>query len=110
MKIKSEPLALLQDKDSHMYPTIPCALYFLLHLQQLEIGGFTLANGMYKWQKMRYMYKKGFVTSTDKGVQYIDYQTTTVFYAFLIIGRLDKPHISLLRKKEYMRFMQAIYV
>jgi hypothetical protein len=37
-----------------MYPTIPCALYFLLHLQQLEIGGFTLANGMYKWQKMRY--------------------------------------------------------
>ncbi|KAK7109186.1 uncharacterized protein [Littorina saxatilis] len=53
VKVKGEPMALMQDKDSHMYPTIPGTLYFLLHLQQLEIGGFTLANGMYKWQKMR---------------------------------------------------------
>ncbi|XP_076460857.1 uncharacterized protein LOC143293637 isoform X2 [Babylonia areolata] len=53
VKLKGEPMALMQTKDSHICPTIPCVLYFLLHLQQLEIGGFTLANGMYKWQKMR---------------------------------------------------------
>lgn len=53
MKTKSEPMVLMQDKCSHMYPTIPSAIYFLLHLQQLEIGAFTLANGMFKWQKMR---------------------------------------------------------
>ena len=53
VKVNGEPMAMMQDKDSHMYPTIPCVLYFLLHLQQLEIGGFTLANGMFKWQKMR---------------------------------------------------------
>ncbi|KAK7479244.1 hypothetical protein BaRGS_00029492, partial [Batillaria attramentaria] len=53
VQLKGEQMALMKDKESHMYPTIPCALYFLLHLQQLEIGGFTLANGMYKWAKMR---------------------------------------------------------
>ncbi|ELT87108.1 hypothetical protein CAPTEDRAFT_96778, partial [Capitella teleta] len=34
-------------------PTIPCLLYFLIHLQQMEIGSFTLVNGMVKWAKIR---------------------------------------------------------
>ena len=34
-------------------PTLPPTLLFLMHVQQLEIGGFRLANGMYKWTKMR---------------------------------------------------------
>ncbi|KAL8607927.1 hypothetical protein ACOMHN_005482 [Nucella lapillus] len=53
VRLKGEPMVLMQNKESHIYPTIPCILYFLLHLQQLEIGGFTLANGMYRWHKMR---------------------------------------------------------
>lgn len=54
MKLKSEALWLMSEKDCHIYPTIPCALYAALHLQQIEIGSFTLANGMYKWDKIRY--------------------------------------------------------
>ncbi|XP_012936876.1 uncharacterized protein LOC101848743 [Aplysia californica] len=53
MKIKSEAMWLMSEKDCHVYPTIPCVLYASLHLQQVEIGGFTLANGMFKWDKMR---------------------------------------------------------
>ncbi|BFZ01604.1 hypothetical protein BsWGS_04643 [Bradybaena similaris] len=53
MKLKSEALWLMKDKDWYTYPTIPCALFFALHMQQVEIGSFTLANGMYKLDKMR---------------------------------------------------------
>ncbi|XP_072042555.1 uncharacterized protein [Amphiura filiformis] len=38
--------------DSHQ-PTLPPTLLFLMHVQQLEIGGFQLANGMYKWTKIK---------------------------------------------------------
>ncbi|XP_053407466.1 kinase non-catalytic C-lobe domain-containing protein 1-like isoform X3 [Mercenaria mercenaria] len=54
MFLKNDPLSLMQqDKDCHLYPTIPSAVIFLLHIQQLEIGGFRLANQMYKWGKIR---------------------------------------------------------
>ncbi|XP_038045530.1 uncharacterized protein LOC119720079 [Patiria miniata] len=40
--------------DAHKgSPTLPPTLLFLMHVQQLEIGGFKLANGMYKWTKMK---------------------------------------------------------
>ncbi|KAH9500932.1 hypothetical protein Btru_069231 [Bulinus truncatus] len=53
IKLKSETTWLMSEKDWHLQPTIPCALYVALQIQQLEIGSFTLANGMYKWDKMR---------------------------------------------------------
>ncbi|GFS11535.1 protein very KIND-like [Elysia marginata] len=53
MKLKGEALALMSEKDCHVFPTIPSALFLALHIQQAEIGGFTLANGMFKWDKMR---------------------------------------------------------
>ncbi|PIK35550.1 Protein very KIND [Apostichopus japonicus] len=34
-------------------PTLPCVHLVLMHIQQLEIGGFKLANGMYKWPKLK---------------------------------------------------------
>ncbi|XP_071508607.1 uncharacterized protein [Diadema antillarum] len=34
-------------------PTLPATLLFLLHVQQQEIGGFQLTNGMRKWTKLR---------------------------------------------------------
>ena len=55
MKVKSEAMGLMSEKDCHVYPCIPCVLYLALHLQGVEIGGFTLANGMFKWDKMRYV-------------------------------------------------------
>nr|KAI8756211.1 kinase non-catalytic C-lobe domain-containing protein 1-like [Biomphalaria glabrata] len=53
IKLKSESTWLISEKDWHLQPTIPSALFVALQIQQLEIGSFTLANGMYKWDKMR---------------------------------------------------------
>ncbi|ESO95133.1 hypothetical protein LOTGIDRAFT_215301 [Lottia gigantea] len=53
LKLKSEPFYLIQDSNYTLYPTIPYTLYFLLHVQQIEMGSFTLANGFIKWTKMR---------------------------------------------------------
>ncbi|XP_033632946.1 uncharacterized protein LOC117294583 [Asterias rubens] len=44
----------LIEGDAHKgSPTLPPTLLLLMHVQQLEIGGFQLPNGMYKWSKMR---------------------------------------------------------
>ncbi|XP_041477045.1 uncharacterized protein LOC121425125 [Lytechinus variegatus] len=40
-------------KGEKTSPTLPATLLFLLHVQQLEIGGFQLTNGMFKWNKLR---------------------------------------------------------
>ncbi|WAR21994.1 KNDC1-like protein [Mya arenaria] len=54
MFLKNDPLSLMQQgKECHLYPTIPSTVFFLLHIQQQEIGGFKLANQMFKWSKMR---------------------------------------------------------
>uniref|UniRef100_A0AAY5EMP0 Uncharacterized protein n=2 Tax=Electrophorus TaxID=8004 RepID=A0AAY5EMP0_ELEEL len=34
-------------------PTLPDAHTLAMHVQQLEIGAFTLASGAYKWTKLR---------------------------------------------------------
>ncbi|CAI9548416.1 unnamed protein product [Staurois parvus] len=34
-------------------PTIPSAYLLAMHIQQLEIGGFTMASGAFKWNKLR---------------------------------------------------------
>uniref|UniRef100_A0A8C4X9H2 Uncharacterized protein n=2 Tax=Erpetoichthys calabaricus TaxID=27687 RepID=A0A8C4X9H2_ERPCA len=34
-------------------PTIPSAHVLAMHVQQLEIGALTMANGAYKWPKLR---------------------------------------------------------
>ncbi|CAH1783767.1 unnamed protein product [Owenia fusiformis] len=51
--LKSDSNCLMKSEDVYEVPTIPCALLFLLHVQQLEIGGFKLANGLCKWHKIR---------------------------------------------------------
>ncbi|XP_064630511.1 uncharacterized protein LOC135489206 isoform X2 [Lineus longissimus] len=51
--LKKDNMCLVQSPEAKLGPTIPSVLLFLLHVQQLEIGGFTLANGMFKWTKMR---------------------------------------------------------
>ncbi|XP_050395691.2 uncharacterized protein LOC126814532 isoform X2 [Patella vulgata] len=53
MKLKSEPFYLIRDMNFYQYPTIPDVLYFLLHVQQMEMGNFRLANGLMKWTKIR---------------------------------------------------------
>ncbi|KAK3095807.1 hypothetical protein FSP39_019436 [Pinctada imbricata] len=53
MFLKNDAMSLMNHKGSHLLPTIPSVLLFLIHVQQLEIGSFQLANEMYKWGKIR---------------------------------------------------------
>ena len=53
--LKTDSCWLMKSEASRDKPTIPCFLLFIIHVQQQELGGFTLPSDMYKWTKMRYM-------------------------------------------------------
>lgn len=65
MFLMSDPMCLSKDADSTRttssaaltLPTIPSMLIFIVHVQQGELGSFTLANGMLKWSKLRFLSK-----------------------------------------------------
>lgn len=52
MFLKTDSMC-LSSNSGRRQPTIPCILLFLLHVQQEEIGGFRLANGMIRWNKIK---------------------------------------------------------
>ncbi|XP_060697767.1 kinase non-catalytic C-lobe domain-containing protein 1 [Hemiscyllium ocellatum] len=54
--LKSDSLCLMEG-DSFRRPTIPCTRILAMHVQQIEIGAFTMANGTYKWPKLRKLAK-----------------------------------------------------
>uniref|UniRef100_A0A4W5M7R7 Kinase non-catalytic C-lobe domain containing 1 n=1 Tax=Hucho hucho TaxID=62062 RepID=A0A4W5M7R7_9TELE len=51
--LKSDNLCLMGGEHVRMRPTLPAAHILAMHIQQLEIGAFTLTSGAYKWQKLR---------------------------------------------------------
>ena len=51
----------MRGESSREKPTIPCFLLFVIHVQQQELGGFTLPSDMYKWTKMRYKIMRNFL-------------------------------------------------
>ncbi|KAJ8418009.1 hypothetical protein AAFF_G00137180 [Aldrovandia affinis] len=51
--LKSDDLCLMEGERFKRLPTLPAAHILAMHIQQLEIGAFTLANGAYKWPKLR---------------------------------------------------------
>lgn len=51
--LKTDSSWLMKSESSRDKPTIPCFLLFIIHVQQQELGGFTLPSDMYKWTKMR---------------------------------------------------------
>ncbi|XP_035671726.1 kinase non-catalytic C-lobe domain-containing protein 1-like isoform X2 [Branchiostoma floridae] len=51
--LKSDSGCLVDGENHRGRATIPPTLLFLMHVQQQEIGAFTMANGMYKWAKLR---------------------------------------------------------
>ncbi|XP_036403148.1 kinase non-catalytic C-lobe domain-containing protein 1 [Megalops cyprinoides] len=51
--LKSDNLCLMEGERFKRLPTLPAAHILAMHIQQLEIGAFTLANGAYKWPKLR---------------------------------------------------------
>ncbi|XP_039626588.1 kinase non-catalytic C-lobe domain-containing protein 1 [Polypterus senegalus] len=51
--LKSDNLCLMEGDRFKKLPTIPSAHVLAMHVQQLEIGALTMANGAYKWPKLR---------------------------------------------------------
>ncbi|KAM4030742.1 kinase non-catalytic C-lobe domain-containing protein 1 [Anomaloglossus baeobatrachus] len=51
--LKSDSLCLMKGDRFRTLPTIPSAYLLAMHIQQLETGGFTMANGAFKWNKLR---------------------------------------------------------
>ncbi|KAF7710291.1 kinase non-catalytic C-lobe domain-containing protein 1 isoform X2 [Silurus meridionalis] len=51
--LKSDSLCLMEGERGRKQPTLPDAHILAMHIQQLEIGAFTLTNKAYKWPKLR---------------------------------------------------------
>ncbi|XP_035029032.2 kinase non-catalytic C-lobe domain-containing protein 1 [Hippoglossus stenolepis] len=51
--LKSDDLCLMGGEHLRTRPTLPPAHILAMHVQQLEIGAFTLTTGAYKWTKLR---------------------------------------------------------
>ncbi|XP_070772308.1 kinase non-catalytic C-lobe domain-containing protein 1 isoform X2 [Enoplosus armatus] len=51
--LKSDDLCLMGGEHTRRRPTLPSAHILAMHVQQLEIGAFTLTTGAYKWTKLR---------------------------------------------------------
>uniref|UniRef100_A0A7N6A0M2 Kinase non-catalytic C-lobe domain containing 1 n=2 Tax=Anabas testudineus TaxID=64144 RepID=A0A7N6A0M2_ANATE len=51
--LKSDDLCLMGGEHSRRRPTLPSAHILAMHVQQLEIGAFTLTTGAYKWTKLK---------------------------------------------------------
>ncbi|XP_041644848.1 kinase non-catalytic C-lobe domain-containing protein 1 [Cheilinus undulatus] len=51
--LKSDDLCLMGGEHIRKRPTLPSAHILAMHVQQREIGAFTLTTGAYKWTKLR---------------------------------------------------------
>ncbi|XP_049337115.1 kinase non-catalytic C-lobe domain-containing protein 1 isoform X2 [Astyanax mexicanus] len=51
--LKSDSLCLMEGERGRGQPTLPDVHTLAMHVQQLEIGAFTLTSGAYKWPKLR---------------------------------------------------------
>ncbi|XP_036429471.1 kinase non-catalytic C-lobe domain-containing protein 1 [Colossoma macropomum] len=51
--LKSDSLCLMEGERGRGHPTLPDAHTLAMHVQQQEIGAFTLTSGAYKWPKLR---------------------------------------------------------
>ncbi|KAM6997164.1 kinase non-catalytic C-lobe domain-containing protein 1 [Tautogolabrus adspersus] len=51
--LKSDDLCLMGGEHTMRRPTLPSAHILAMHVQQREIGAFTLTTGAYKWTKLR---------------------------------------------------------
>ncbi|XP_075699347.1 kinase non-catalytic C-lobe domain-containing protein 1 isoform X2 [Rhinoderma darwinii] len=71
--LKSDSLCLMKGDRFRTLPTIPSAYLLAMHVQQLETGGFTMANGAFKWNKLRNIAK---VVSQVHAFQEIPYSFT----------------------------------
>ncbi|PWA25788.1 hypothetical protein CCH79_00001380 [Gambusia affinis] len=60
--LKSDDLCLIGPEQKRTRPTLPSAHILAMHVQQLEIGAFTLTTGAYKWTKLRWcLWEEGLI-------------------------------------------------
>ncbi|XP_069836233.1 kinase non-catalytic C-lobe domain-containing protein 1 isoform X2 [Dendropsophus ebraccatus] len=95
--LKSDSLCLMKGDRFRTLPTIPSAYLLAMHIQQLETGGFTMANGAFKWNKLRNIAK---VVSQVHAFQEIPYSFTPdpdlQFYLRQRISHFSDADISVL--------------
>ncbi|KAM4636946.1 kinase non-catalytic C-lobe domain-containing protein 1 [Discoglossus pictus] len=95
--LKSDSLCLMKGDRFRTLPTIPSAYLLAMHVQQLETGGFTMANGAFKWNKLRNIAR---VVSQVHAFQEIPYSFTPdselQFYFRQRIAQFSEADISIL--------------
>ncbi|KAM8924781.1 kinase non-catalytic C-lobe domain-containing protein 1 [Pelodytes ibericus] len=95
--LKSDSLCLMKGDRFRTLPTIPSAYLLAMHIQQLETGGFTMANGAFKWNKLRNIAK---VISQVHAFREIPYSFAPdpelQFYLRQRIGHFSQADISIL--------------
>ncbi|XP_041424590.1 kinase non-catalytic C-lobe domain-containing protein 1 isoform X2 [Xenopus laevis] len=95
--LKSDSLCLTKGDRFRTLPTIPSACLLAMHVQQLETGGFTMASGAFKWNKLRNIAK---VVSQVHAFQEIPYSFTPdpelQFYLRQRIAHFSDTDISIL--------------
>ncbi|KAG8435297.1 hypothetical protein GDO86_013304 [Hymenochirus boettgeri] len=103
--LKSDSLCLTKGDRFRTLPTIPSACLLAMHVQQLETGGFTMASGAFKWNKLRNIAK---VVSQVQAFQEIPYSFTPEpelqFYLQQRIAHFRDADISILAANNNANF------
>ncbi|KAM9847488.1 kinase non-catalytic C-lobe domain-containing protein 1 [Aulostomus maculatus] len=106
--LKSDDLCLMGGEHTRRRPTLPSVHILAMHVQQLEIGGFTLTSGAYKWTKLRSIAK---VVSQVHAFQEAVYTYSPDWdlqaYIRRRINRLGTSDIHLLAAANDANFMQS---
>ncbi|XP_056147440.1 kinase non-catalytic C-lobe domain-containing protein 1 [Lampris incognitus] len=68
--LKSDNLCLMEREQVKRKPTLPSARILAMHIQQLEIGAFTLTSGAYKWTKLKSIAKVVSQVDAFQGAMY----------------------------------------
>ncbi|XP_052468484.1 kinase non-catalytic C-lobe domain-containing protein 1 isoform X1 [Carassius gibelio] len=105
--LKSDNLCLMEGEKDRRRPTLPDALILAIHIQQLEIGAFTVTSGAYKWPKLRNIAR---VVSQIQAFQerLYSYPPDLELQAYLRgrLARFGRSDISLLASDNHINFSQ----
>ncbi|XP_047191131.1 kinase non-catalytic C-lobe domain-containing protein 1 isoform X3 [Scophthalmus maximus] len=106
--LKSDDLCLMGGEHSRTKPTLPPAHILAMHVQQLEIGAFTLTTGAYKWTKLRSIAKVVSQVHAFQEAMY-SYSPDRELQAYLRrrIARLANSDIHLLAADNDANFQQS---
>ncbi|XP_047459564.1 kinase non-catalytic C-lobe domain-containing protein 1 [Mugil cephalus] len=106
--LKSDDLCLMGGEHTRKRPTLPSAHILAMHVQQLEIGAFTLTTGAYKWNKLRSIAKVVSQVHAFQEVAY-PYSPDRDLQAYLRrrIARLSTSDVHLLAADNDTNFQQS---